>query len=426
MENQPKSIHEYTLDNGLKVIFRNNPKATTIIASIFYKVGAAFPEKAELVSVAGLALYDDQSNPWSSKYSQNTYSSKPDWRRLVYVLEETFESRLTRFAPEHIESALKYFAHEMTSSPRFPQEWIQDIYVKQHPKRRTLKKDSANTYSSFWDMAIPGSNWGAPRLISPSDAFKVTPTDVEDFHQRWLAPNNATLCIDANIPFENLKDMVDRVLGQVVQRHIPRAPIIATRNAPGERRMIKHGFTDGARLYMAFNLPTLTDNVHDVFLSGLTITHMLSHISSDVPDTPDWFTKHAKEISQITSHKINSRLVSGRAGAALLIRIDAEDKSSHSLKQLEDKLWALIEEIKILLPPKLAMEKALDELTNENQALDSAEWIVRCGNSAKLDYPITVTDNQRALFGKHTLNAVRDMANTYLTRDRVSVLYLLP
>ncbi|RON45993.1 M16 family metallopeptidase [Pseudomonas frederiksbergensis] len=417
MIEQDKTVHTFTLNNGLKVIFRHHPTSRSMTAVMHYKVGSSYPEKRELASVVAMALYDNKGNPWNDEHPDN-------WVHVTDLLHDRLQCTLSGH-PDKFERALQYYAHELTTAPLFPHEMIQEVYVKQPPRAERPINNYHQHYRYIWDITFPGSNYSADHLHNPCAAMTITEEDIQDFHQRWIAPNNAVLCIDADMSIENVKALVNNYLGDIPARALPRRPVIGVASAPGERRLIKHGPTDFPTVQMNFNLPILTDDTLKLSSALSAIVTLINSLNRDIPQELTWLTEHQNQIRQLTSYPVHASLMNSRAGAALIIKVAVEKQSGHSLNTLEDNIWALIESLKTHLLPSSMIEDSVNSTLMESQTPYGTTWATQAGANAILDRAATISEDDRQLMQSLTPEEVHEAAMTYLVRNRVSVLHLL-
>ena len=89
------------------------------------------------------------------------------------------------------------------------------------------------------------------------DLNRMTIADMRDWHDRWYAPNNATLVIVGDVQLAEVKRLVTKHFAAIPAREIPPAKLPLELDEPGERRLTLQLKTQLPNLLMGFNVPSL-------------------------------------------------------------------------------------------------------------------------------------------------------------------------
>ncbi len=261
------STTEFSLDNGLKVIVREDHRAPVVVSQLWYKVGSSY----EIPGSTGLAhALEHMMFKGSSKLGPGESSRV---LRELGAEENAFTSDdYTAYyqvlARDRLPVALEMEADRLASLTLPEDEFLREIEViKEERRMRTDDRPSSLAYERFKALAYPASGYHIPTIGWMHDLERMTITDLREWHERWYAPNNATLVIVGDVQPEEVKALVTRYFAKIPARPIPTAKQPLELAEPGQRSLTLYLKTQLPSLMMGFNVPSLasTDkpaNVH--------------------------------------------------------------------------------------------------------------------------------------------------------------------
>ncbi len=222
--NAAPAVHEAVLDNGLKVIVKEDHRAPVVVSQIWYKVGAS-DEPDGLTGISH--VLEHMMFKGTPKYPAGSFSrliaenggrenafTGPDYTAYFQTLEK---SRLP--------VAFELEADRMRNLVLDEAEFAKEIRVVMEERRlRTDDQPEALAYEKFMHTAYTVHSYRNPIVGWMRDLEKMTVADVRAWYRRWYVPNNATLVVAG--------DVEPRAVVALARRHfgpIPAGPVERTR-----------------------------------------------------------------------------------------------------------------------------------------------------------------------------------------------------
>lgn len=193
------AVHEYQLDNGLKLIVREDHRAPVVVSQVWYKVGASY-EHDGITGVSHVLEHmmfkgtDDYPTGEFSRIisenggSENAFTSK-DYTAYFQRLEKSrlavsFELESDRMRNLHLQE----------------EEFLKEINVVMEERRmRTDDKPTALTYEQFTATAFISSSVRIPTIGWMNDLENMELSDLQNWYERWYAPNNAIVVVVGDV-----------------------------------------------------------------------------------------------------------------------------------------------------------------------------------------------------------------------------------
>ena len=420
-ESQP--THEFSLDNGLKVIVREDHRAPVVVSQLWYKVGASY----ETAGSTGLSHAlehmmfkgSDKLEPGESSRilrelgaEENAFTSD-DYTAYYQVL-----------ARDRLAVALELEADRLASLKLPAEEFTREIEViKEERRLRTDDRPGSLAYERFKAMAYPASGYRNPTIGWMHDLERMTVDDLRAWYQAWYAPNNATLVVVGDVGAAEVKILAERFFGAIPRREVPPAKLPRELDAPGERRTTLYLKTQLPSLMMGFNVPGLAT------ASEPRQVHALRLIAALLDG--GYSTRLASRLER------GEELVSGasawyngftRGDSLFVLSASPNVQKGKTLEQAEAGLWRELQDLQQNPPSaeELARVRAQviaglvyerDSITSQATAIGQLETV---GLSWRL------IDQELAELEAVTPADIQQAANTFFVRDRLSVAHVLP
>ncbi len=266
---------EFSLDNGLKVIVREDHRAPIVVSQLWYKVGSSYesPGSTGLAHALEHMMFKGSSKLGPGESSrilrelgaqENAFTSD-DYTAYYQVL-----------ARDRLEVALEMEADRLASLTLPEDEFVREIEViKEERRMRTDDRPSGLAYERFKALAYPASGYHIPTIGWMHDLDRMTIADLRDWHERWYAPNNATLVIVGDVQPAEVKTLVTRYFADIPARPIPAVKQPLELDEPGERSMTLYLKTQLPSVMMGFNVPSLTSSTNATEVHALRLISAL-------------------------------------------------------------------------------------------------------------------------------------------------------
>jgi zinc protease len=206
-------VHEYQLDNGLKLIVKEDHRAPVVVSQVWYKVGSSY-EHDGITGVSHVLEHmmfkgtDDHPPGEFSRIisenggSENAFTSG-DYTAYFQQLETSrlpisFELEADRMRKLHLQD----------------EEFRKEINVVMEERRlRTDDKPTAQTYEQFNAVAFTSSSVRIPTIGWMNDLENMQLADLQHWYERWYAPNNAIVVVVGDVEPEAVLKLAKKYFG---------------------------------------------------------------------------------------------------------------------------------------------------------------------------------------------------------------------
>jgi zinc protease len=419
----PQPTHEFSLDNGLKVIVREDHRAPVVVSQLWYKVGSSYesPGQTGLSHALEHMMFKGSQKVGPGEASlilrelgaqENAFTSD-DYTAYYQVL-----------ARDRLPVALELEADRLASLKIPADEFAKEIEViKEERRLRTDDKPNSLAYERFQTIAYPASGYRIPTIGWMADLNRMTVEDLRHWYESWYAPNNATLVIVGDVTVDEVKELAQRYFGPIPKRAIPSAKAPLELAAPGERRITLHLKTQLPSLIMAFNTPSVSTaeqprQVHALrlvaaLLDGGYSARLASRLERGeelVAGASAWYNGFTRGDTLFTL----SATPNVQTGKTLA---DVEAGLWRELKNLQDTPPTAEELARVRAQVIAGLVYERDSITSQASTIGQLESV---GLSWKL------MDQELADLEAVTPEDIQQAAKTFFTRDRLSVAYVLP
>ncbi len=250
-------VHEFTLDNGLRLVVQEDHRAPVVVSQVWYKVGSSY----EHDGITGAShVLEHMMFKGTAKLAPGEFS-----RRIAELggRENAFTSRdytayFQTLERSLLETAFELEADRMRGLRLDPAEFAKEVRVVMEERRlRTEDSPTALLYERFNATAFLTSPVRNPVIGWMDDLEHLTLADVEAWYRRWYAPNNATVVVVGDVDPEAVHAMARKHFGPLAPSEI--APPKPRPELPqrGVRRLTMHLPAELPYLVMGFKVPVL-------------------------------------------------------------------------------------------------------------------------------------------------------------------------
>ena len=249
--------HEYQLENGLKVIVKEDHRAPVAMTQIWYRVGSA----DEPTDKGGLSHLLEHM-----MFKGTTNVSSDDYERLIAKfggVNNAFTSYdytgyYELFPANRMPLALELEADRMKNLTFNDKEFAKEHQVVMEERRqRTDDNPLAKAYESFRLLALPDSPKGESVIGPMSELESIKLSDLKDWYQTWYAPNNATLVIVGDVQPQEVIAQVKRYFGDLAPSDVPKRNSVRQKGFRGYQKVDSEQAVQVPVLLMGYNVPSL-------------------------------------------------------------------------------------------------------------------------------------------------------------------------
>ncbi|HWV08393.1 MAG TPA: pitrilysin family protein [Pseudomonas sp.] len=420
---EPQPTHEFTLDNGLKVIVREDHRAPVVVSQLWYKVGSSYetPGSTGLSHALEHMMFKGSRKLGPGEASrilrelgaeENAFTSD-DYTAYYQVL-----------ARDRLPVALELEADRLASLKLPADEFKREIEViKEERRLRTDDNPSSKAFERFKAMAYPASGYHTPTIGWMADLNRMTVEELRTWYEAWYAPNNATLVVVGDVTVDEVKTLAQRFFGAIPTRTVPPAKIPRELATPGERRITLHVKTQLPSLIMGFNVPGLatTDTPRQVYALRLIGALLDGGYSARLPSR----LERGEELVSGASAWYNAYT---RGDSLFILSATPNQQTGKTLEQTEAGLWRELHDLQKNPPSaeELARVRAqvIAGLVYERDSITRQATDI--GQLETVGLSWTLMDKELAELEAVTPADIQKAAQTFFTRDRLSVAHVLP
>jgi len=215
------ATHTFTLDNGLKVIVREDHRAPVVASQLWYRVGASYEQEGQ----TGLShALEHMVFKGSSKLPQGEALAVLE--SLGVSATATTRSDATVYtqlqATSRLAVSLEILADQMASARWSNAQLSTERLVIQKERRTTID-------SNLWSLLNEriktighvASTYKNPVLGWMHDINRLNNQPLTQWYQDWYVPNNAVLVIAGDMTLDQAKTLVTQQFGAVAARPLP-------------------------------------------------------------------------------------------------------------------------------------------------------------------------------------------------------------
>ncbi len=192
-------VHEFQLDNGMKVLVKEDHRAPIVTSQVWYKVGSSYEHRG----ITGVShVLEHMMFKGTKKYAPGEFS------RIIAAnggRENAFTGRdytayFQTLSKDRLEVSFEMEADRMRNLILLPEEFAKEVeVVKEERRLRTEDKPTSLTYEQFNAVAFRSSPYRNPVIGWMNDLDNMNVDDLQAWYQRWYAPNNATLVVVGDV-----------------------------------------------------------------------------------------------------------------------------------------------------------------------------------------------------------------------------------
>lgn len=415
--------HEFLLDNGLKVVVREDHRAPVVVSQIWYKVGSSYetPGQTGLSHALEHMMFKGSAKVGPGEASrilrdlgaeENAFTSD-DYTAYYQVL-----------ARDRLPVAFELEADRLASLRLPADEFSREIEViKEERRLRTDDQPNAKAFELFRAMAYPASGYHTPTIGWMADLERMKVEELRHWYTSWYAPNNATLVVVGDVTAEEVKGLAQKYFGAIPRRDTPAAKLPLELAEPGQRQLTLHVRTQLPSLIYGFNVPGLPTAKDPRTVHALRLISALldGGYSARMPAR----LERGQELVAGASSSYNAFT---RGDSLFLISATPNVQKQKTLADVEKGIWQLLDELKTTPPTAEELERVRAQviagLVYDRDSISSQATTIGQLETVGLSWKLI--DSELDELKRVTPQDIQQAARTYFTRERLSVAHVLP
>lgn len=250
-------VHEYQLDNGLKILVQEDHRAPAIVSQVWYKVGAS----NEYGGITGIShMLEHMMFKGTQKHPPGEFS------RIIAAnggRENAFTGQDYTAYFQMLEKTRLPVSFELEADRMRNLKLIEAEFAKEHQvvlEERRLRTDDqprSKMQEHFESVAYSNSPYKNPVVGWPDDVAGLTLDDLKRWYSLWYAPNNATLVVVGDVNPEEVFKQATKFFGPLKRSVLPAPKLQGEVEQLGLRRLTVKVPAKLPNLVMGYKTPSL-------------------------------------------------------------------------------------------------------------------------------------------------------------------------
>ncbi len=414
-------VHEYRLDNGMKLLVRENHRSPVVVSQIWYKIGASY----EHIGITGIShVLEHMMFKGTAKHPAGEFS------RIIAEnggSENAFTGRdytsyFQQLEKSRLPIAFELEADRMRNLQIPADEFAKELKVVMEERRmRTEDSPGALTSEKFMAAAFEVNPYHNPVIGWMDDLKSLTVEDLRDWYHTWYSPNNATLVVAGDVDPAEVLALAQKYFGAIEPSVLPAEKPRREPKQLGDRRITVRLPAELPTLMMGYKVPSLR--------------------TADEPWKAYALDVLANVLDGGTSARISRELVRGQeiaAGAGVgydlmarhdtLLMLQGTPAQKRSIAELESALLKQIERLQTQRVSGKELARIKAQVTaSKVYELDSVFYqAMQIGMLETVGLDWREADRYLANIEAITPEQVRQVAREYLTSQNLTVAILEP
>lgn len=415
--------HEYQLDNGLKIIVKEDHRAPVVMTQIWYKVGST-DEPLDKGGISHLLEH--------MMFKGTTKVSSDDYERLIAKfggVNNAFTSYdytgyYELFPANRLPLALELEADRMLNL-RFDE----NAFTKEHQvvmeerRQRTDDNPLAKAYESFRLLALPDSPKGESVIGPMNELQSIKLSELKDWYKTWYTPNNATLVVVGDVEPKEVLAQAKRYFGDLKASKLPQRPAVRQKGFRGYQQVESEQAVQVPVLLMGYNVPSLLTvgaaNEKQAYALSLAQEVLDGGLSARLE------SRLIREQGLLTSIGTSYDLLDRGDG---LFLIQATPREGVSLAQAQQAITAEIDKLATdpIAPDEISRAKT-NTVTSLVYAQDSMEGQARMiGSLQAIGLDDRLLSSLPAKLDSVSVADIQAASKRYLVKNNLTVMQVIP
>lgn len=419
--------YSYTLDNGLRLLVRADHRAPVAVTQIWYGVGSSYEYEGitgishmlEHLMFKGTHAYPEgefvkiiaENGGEQNAFTSNDYT----------VYYEELEAR-------RLPLAFLLESDRMQNLQFSEEELLKERDVVAEERRlRTEDNPVARMYERFNATAQATSPYRFPVIGWMDDINRYSEPDIQHWYKTWYAPNNAVVVVVGDVDPDMVLKLAKQYFGNIpASQTLPKdnkATIKVPPDVPplGERKITISTPALIPYVYLGFNVPSVktASEPWEPYALDVLVGILVGG-----------------ESARLNRHLIREQLVASEVGALYnpydrldtLLLIAGIPGNGHTPEELEKAFLDEVHQLQTSLVDPSELKRVKNQvIANEIFSQDSlTEQAIRLGSLASVGLDPALAEEYPAHINAVTAEEVKEVAQRYLTAERLTIGVLNP
>lgn len=268
-------VSEFTLDNGMQVLVRQDHRAPVVVSQVWYRVGSSYEGRGQ----TGIShLFEHMMFKGTEQYPEGEFSDiiAREGGRLNAFTGRDFTAYFEILAADRLPIALELEADRMANLQLSAEDLATEREVVLEERRlRTDDRPEGRFGERYSAVAYPGTGYAHPIIGWADDVAGTQVDDLQNWYEQWYTPANATLVVAGDVEPQAVYELAQNYFGEIEGAAAPEVHDPEVLSPPGERRLIyRDEQTRVPQLRMGYEVPSFAtaDSARDPYALLLLAT----------------------------------------------------------------------------------------------------------------------------------------------------------
>jgi len=245
-------VSERVLDNGLKVIIKEDHRAPTAVQMIWYRAGSV----DEVNGRTGIAhVLEHMMFKGTGRFGDGEFSRRvaQSGGRENAFTNRDYTAYFQQIPPDKLDEMMMLEADRMTGLELEVEPFKKEVAVVME-ERRSRVEDSpfGQVGEQMMALAFTAAPYRSPVIGWMNDLENLTPADAQNWYTEWYAPNNAVLIVAGDVDPDAVFALAEKYYGSIPTRALPVRRPQAEPAQKGIRRAVVKAPAQSPYVVMAF------------------------------------------------------------------------------------------------------------------------------------------------------------------------------
>lgn len=252
-------VHEFQLENGLKVLVKPDQRAPVAVSQIWYHIGAA-DEPDGTSGIAHLLehlMFKGTATVGPGEFSRQVAALGGQENAFT---SSDFTAYHETFASDQLAAMWALEADRMQHLRFTPEGFAKELEVVKEERRLRTDDDPQQLLSEHFDaVAWLTSPYRRPVIGWMEDIQRLTLADAAAWYQRYYAPNNATLVVVGDVVPAQVQALAVQYFGNIPRREVAPRPVSFEITQRGMREVRVRAPATWPTVMLGYKVPVLMD-----------------------------------------------------------------------------------------------------------------------------------------------------------------------
>ena len=256
-------VHAYRLDNGMRVLVREDHRAPVAAVQIWYGVGSSY-EHSGLTGISHVLEHMMFKGTEKNPADQFSRIMEVNGARNNAFTGRDYTSYHQVLSSSKLEVSFALEADRMRNVVFAPEEFAKELEVVKEERRwRVEDKPQSYTYETAYATAFQTSPYRWPIVGWMEDLQRMQLSDVRSWYDRWYGPDNAVLVVVGDVEPDDVFALAQSHFGALPAAGLT-PPVTAHRPArPGLRTVQVKRKARVPYLILLYRVPSLPSVKND-------------------------------------------------------------------------------------------------------------------------------------------------------------------